>query len=96
MAEIEFEVTRIGERGQIVIPLLFRNRMKIDKGEKFLIIEQGDNLILKRLKAPSREEIESMLKKTREHAKRNNLNEKDLEDALKKARANKNESSSRY
>jgi len=86
MEMADFEVTRMGERGQIVIPLLFRNRMKLDKGEKFIVIEQGDNLLFRRMKTPSKEEINELLKKTREHAQRHGLTERHVEDAIRKAR----------
>ena len=86
---MEFEVTRLGERGQIVIPQIFRNHLKLKKGDKFMVVEQGNNLILKRLKAPSMEKFEHLLKKTRDHAKKHNLTEKDMWDAIEKSRRKK-------
>lgn len=91
---IEFEITRIGERGQVVIPLAFRERMKIAKGEKFMIVEQNDSLILKRISLPSKEEIKELLDKTRERARNSGLTEEDVGEAIKRVRARKNESSS--
>ncbi len=79
---MEFEVTRLGERGQIVIPLIFRENLRLKKGEKFMVIEQNGTIMLKRLEAPTREEFESLLKKTREHAKKNKLTEEDLNKAF--------------
>ena len=79
---MEFEVTRLGERGQIVIPLIFRESLKLKKGEKFMIVEQNGTILLKRLEPPTRAEFESLLRKTREHAKKNKLTEEDLNKAL--------------
>ena len=84
---MEIEVTTIGERGQVVIPLTLRENMSIHKGDKFMILERGDILILKKIKAPSAEDIEKMLKKGHDHAKRHNLSEKDMFEALKKTRS---------
>ncbi len=83
---MEFEITRLGERGQIVIPQIFRENLKLSKGEKFIVLQQGDTIILKRLHPPTKEEFEQLLKKTREHVAKNGLIEEDLEDAIKKVR----------
>ena len=83
---MEFEVTRLGERGQIVIPQLFREHLKLVKGEKFIVVEQGDAIILRRLKAPTKTEFENFMSKTHEFAKKHNLTEKDMWEAIKKAR----------
>ncbi len=84
---MEFEVTKLGERGQIVIPQTFREHLKLQKGEKFIIAEQGDAIILRRLKAPTKLEFESLIRKTHEFAKKHGLAEKDMWDAIKKARS---------
>ena len=79
---MEFEVTRLGERGQIVIPLIFRENLRLKKGEKFMVVEQNGTIMLKRLEAPTRAEFETLLRKTREHAKNNKLTEEDLNNAF--------------
>lgn len=83
---MEFEITKLGERGQIVIPQSFREHLKLQKGEKFMIIEQGDNLLLKRIKPPTKDEFEELLRKTHEHARIHGLTEEDMWEAIKKAR----------
>ncbi len=84
---MEFETTKIGERGQVVIPQTLRNQMSIHKGDKFMILQKGDVLVLKKLRAPSKGEFESMLKKAHEHAKKHKLTEEDVWVAVKKARS---------
>jgi len=83
---MEFEVTRLGERGQIVIPQAFREHLKLGKGEKFIVIEQGDSIILKRLKAPTKEEFRELTRKTHAFAKKHRLTKQDMWDAIRKAR----------
>lgn len=83
---MEFEITRIGERGQVVIPPSFRDQMRIHKGDKFMILQQGNAIILKRLRAPTKSDFEAMLKKAHLHAQKHKLTEKDLNEALKQAR----------
>jgi len=79
--KMEFEVTRLGERGQIVIPLIFRENLRLKKGEKFMVVEQDGTILLKRLEPPTRAEFEQLLKKTHEHARKNNLKKEDLNKA---------------
>jgi len=87
--KMEFEVTKLGERGQVVIPQEFRKSMGLHIGEKFVVIERGDMLILKRIKAPTIEDFDVMIKKGHERAKKLGLAEKDLEDARKRSRTKK-------
>ena len=84
---MEFEIATIGERGQVVIPQSFRDDMSIHKGDKFMVLQRGDMLVLKKLRAPSMDDFDKMLKKTHAHAKKHGLTEKDLQDAIKRARA---------
>ena len=86
---MEFEVTKLGERGQVVIPQEFRKNMGLHTGEKFVVIERGDMLILKRIKAPTIEDFDIMIKKGHAHAKKHKLTEKDLQEAVNRARARK-------
>ena len=83
---MEFEVTKLGERGQVVIPQEFREHMGLKSGDKFIVIERGDTLMFKRLRAPSIEEFDAMIKKGHERAKKLGLTEKDLEEARKRSR----------
>ena len=85
--KMEFEVTKLGERGQVVIPQEFRKSMGLHTGEKFFVIERGDMLILKRLKAPTMEDFDTMISRGHEHARKHKLTEKDLNEAVTKARA---------
>ena len=83
---MEFEITRLGERGQIVIPLIFRENLRLKKGEKFMVVEQGGTIMLKRLEPPTRGEFQQLLRKTRAHAKKHNLTEEDLNKAIAQVR----------
>lgn len=84
-----FEVTKLGERGQIVIPQEFRKSLGLHTGEKFMVMAKKDTLIFKRLKAPSLEEFDRMIAKSHEHAKKHKLTEKHMWDAIKRTRSNK-------
>ncbi len=86
---MEFEVTKLGERGQIVIPMVFRDNLRLEKGEKFMVTEAGGALILKRLKPVTDKEFNELLRKTHKHAEKHSLKEKDMWNAIKKTRKKK-------
>ena len=57
---MELHTTKMGERGQIVIPQECRERLQMKKGEKFLIVETDGKLVLqqvKKLKAKTLERL---------------------------------------
>ncbi len=83
---MELEIATIGERGQVVIPQALRDDMSIHKGDKFMVLKRGDMLVLKKVIAPSMDDFNKMLKKSHTHAEKHSLVEKDLSDAIKKAR----------
>ena len=47
---MELEIRQMGERGQIVIPQEFREKLKLKKGEKFLMFETENKIILEPMK----------------------------------------------
>ena len=61
---MDIEISKVGERGQIVIPQEFREELKIRKGEKFLVVKSDGKLIfqqMSRLKADNIEKIKEDL-----------------------------------
>lgn len=83
---MEFEVATVGERGQMVIPQHFRQEIGLHKGDKFMVLQRGDMLVLKRLQAPSMQDFDRMLKKAHAHAKKHGLQPRDAEEALRSVR----------
>lgn len=80
------DITSISSKGQVVIPQKVRERLQIHSGEKFVVIGESDTIVLKKLKEPSFDDFELMLKKAREHATEHDLKSSDVEEAIKKAR----------
>ena len=60
---MDFEVTKLGERGQIVIPLEIRKKLKLKKGDKFIVSESGKTVILQLLLLSRKQK--RMMKKAR-------------------------------
>ena len=80
------EITSMSSRGQIVIPQELRERMKIEIGEKFVVLGKDDTIILKKVEVPSFKGFDKLLRQTREFAKEKNIIEKDLDEATKRTR----------
>ena len=80
------EITSISSRGQVVIPQGLRNKMRIQEGEKFVIIGENNAIILKKLEMSSFGGIDKLLKKTRDFVKKKRIKESNLEEAIKKTR----------
>ena len=68
------EVTSISSRGQVVIPQNLRERLRINTGEKFVVIGENNTIVLKKLEMPSFSGVDKLLKKTREFTKKKGLN----------------------
>jgi len=62
--QMSIEITKMSSRGQVVIPQDIRNERNIKDGEKFLVFDIDDSIILKRVQnldsAKSREEFEKV------------------------------------
>ncbi|MFA5856857.1 MAG: AbrB/MazE/SpoVT family DNA-binding domain-containing protein [Candidatus Pacearchaeota archaeon] len=80
------EITSVSSRGQIVIPQNLRNKMNIREGEKFIVIGEDNTIVLKKLEMPSFSGIDKLLEKTRDFAKKKELKESDITDAIKNQR----------
>ena len=48
------EITSMSSRGQIVIPQGLRERLKLNEGEKFIVIGQDNTIVLKKVEMPSK------------------------------------------
>ena len=50
---MEVEMTRISEKGQVVIPNSLRQEMGIEASDQFLVFGEGSTIILKRIEKPA-------------------------------------------
>lgn len=58
---MEVSITTISRNGQIVIPFDIRKALGLEPSEKFLVVSEGDTIVLKRLKKERlRKEMEGL------------------------------------
>jgi AbrB family looped-hinge helix DNA binding protein len=81
-----YATTRLSSRGQVVIPEEIRQRLGLNEGDEFVVIGEGDAVILKAITAPNIEEFQELLFQARSAAKRARLKKADLKTAITKVR----------
>ena len=88
------EVTSVSTRGQVVIPNDIRENMNLKPGTKMIIIQEGDNILLKPIKAPRMSQFDKIIALGDKARIELNLKESDVDQAIKNVRKNKNAHSS--
>ena len=84
------EVTSLSTRGQVVIPNDIREKMNLEPGTKMIIIQEGDNILLKPIKAPRMNQFDKIIALGDKARIELNLKESDVDQAIKNVRKNKN------
>ncbi len=89
---MEIEITKLTSKGQIVIPQEIRKEAGIKSGERFLVYNDKDNVVLKKLEnlesADSVERFETIFKRMWKTAKDRGITERDVEEEIKNLRKN--------
>ena len=81
--------TRMSSKGQIVIPETIRKRLNLKEGAQFIVVGEGDVVILKAITAPSLDTFDSLIQQARQQAKAARLKRADISNAVTKARGRK-------
>lgn len=77
---------KMSTRGQVVIPETIREALGLRSGSEFIVIKEGDNIILKLVRKPPKEELAALLKKAHAKAEELGISEKDVLLAIKESR----------
>ena len=78
--------TRMSSKGQVVIPEEVRKALGLEVGAQFVVMGDGDTVVLKRIAIPAKSELRAMLVKVRSQARRAGLKPSDVRDAVRRAR----------
>ena len=81
--------TRMSSKGQIVIPETIRKRLNLKEGAQFVVVGEGDVVILKTISPPSMDTFDSLIQEARQQAKLAGLERLDITKAVSKARGRK-------
>ncbi|MHB1908439.1 MAG: AbrB/MazE/SpoVT family DNA-binding domain-containing protein [Nitrososphaerales archaeon] len=81
------EMTRLSERGQIVIPTELRRSMHLKQGERFIVMRFEDTIILRKLElSQERLRLKRLVRKSREKARKSGFTEREIERLVEKTR----------
>lgn len=79
MTATSIEVTRLSEKGQIVIPSQMRKKMKLKEGTRFVALGLDDVIVLRRLEvSQERLRLKKLLAESRTRAERLGFSEKEI------------------
>lgn len=80
---MKLDITKLTSKGQIVIPQEIRKEKKLKSGERFLIYDIEDTIVLKKIanlqEVKDVKEFEKLFSKTWKIAKSRNITKKDIE-----------------
>ena len=80
--------TRMSSKGQVVIPESVRKDLGLRPGEQFVVVGQGDVVILKTLAAPDTKQFDGLVRKARQDARRAGLTKSHVHQAMRRVRRN--------
>jgi len=78
--------TKLSSRGQVVIPEEIRSRLGLEAGVKFIVVGEGDVVVLKALKPPKLRDFKALLAKARKSAEDTGLTPADVDRAIREVR----------
>lgn len=78
--------TKMSSRGQVVIPEEVRRRLGLTKGAQFVVLGEGDVVILKAIRPPSMEDFDGLVSRAEETARRAGMTPDDVAVAIREVR----------
>lgn len=81
-----YATTRLSSKGQVVIPEEVRRSLGLNEGDQFLVIGQGDAVILKTITPPKIEEFQELLRQARAEGRKARVRKADLKSAIARVR----------
>ena len=81
--------TRMSSRGQVVIPEDVRGRLGLEAGVQFVVVGEGDVVILKTITPPSMDGFDNLIRRARQQARTSGMKRSDIAKAILKVRGGK-------
>jgi AbrB family looped-hinge helix DNA binding protein len=81
-----YSTTRLSSKGQVVISKEVRRTLGLSEGDQFLVIGQGDAVILKAITPPKIEDFQELLSQARAEARKAKIRKADLKPAIARVR----------
>lgn len=78
--------TTMSSKGQVVIPEKVRKSLALGSGTQFIVLGEGDVVVLKTISPPSPSEFDAVIRRARRQAKATGLKRSDVAVAVREAR----------
>jgi AbrB family looped-hinge helix DNA binding protein len=85
----EIATTRLSTKGQVVIPESIRQQLHLEAGTQFVVIAEGDVVVLKVLATPGMSEFDQIIGRARKQAADAGLTTDDIDQAVRTTRKRK-------
>ena len=82
----EIATTRLSTKGQVVIPESIREQLHLEAGTQFVVVAEGDVVVLKALSTPSMSEFDQVIGRARKQAADAGLTPEDIQEAVRATR----------
>ena len=81
------DLTKLSQKGQIVIPNTVRKSLRLKEGMKFLVVGIGDTIVLRRLELNEEKvRLKDLLAESRERAEKIGFSEREIERFIRETR----------
>jgi AbrB family looped-hinge helix DNA binding protein len=78
--------TRMSSKGQVVIPEDVRKALGLEVGAQFVVLGDGDTVVLKRIGVPPKSELRALIAKVRTQARRAGMKPSAVGEAIRRVR----------
>ena len=78
--------TRMSSKGQVVIPEDVRKALGLEVGAQFMVMGDGDTVVLKRIAVPAKRELRAMIGRVRAQVRRSGIKLSDVGAAVRRVR----------
>jgi len=73
----DVEITILTSKGRVVLPRNIRKKLNLQQGDKFVVIGEGNSIVLEKIKLPDLKDLEPLLNKGKEFTKNKSLEDFD-------------------
>ncbi|MEK6833451.1 MAG: AbrB/MazE/SpoVT family DNA-binding domain-containing protein [Nanoarchaeota archaeon] len=79
-------ITKVSSKGQIVIPLEIREKMRLEEGNLLIISDNDDSICMRKIELPKIKLWREITKPFREAAKKSNFSDDNLKKLIEESR----------
>jgi AbrB family looped-hinge helix DNA binding protein len=83
---VQVATTKLSSKGQVVIPEEIRKRLGLEPGAQFVVVGDGDVVILKTIQAPQMSQFDDLVRQARGAARAAGMKQADIAKAVSEVR----------